>query len=349
MRTWPVAIAALMLAACSSGDDALSTVAGSASSAARSSTPSAPTPPATDSPSTTESPVLESPELVAAPGPCTPSIAAGITDHALERAEGRRDFVVHRPETIDGVRMPLVVDLHGTTGTPGIQEAISRFGARGIETGAWVTMTPLALGAMTAWAVPGAIPGDDIGFIEDAIVSIVDAACIDPERIFATGISSGAAMSAYLGCESSLFAGVAPVAGVNLVRGCEESPPVSLVAFHGTLDRYVPIEGLAGWDTEEFVDERKFFRGDLIGIVESWARRDGCSSEATITSMGPETERHEWIDCVEGTKVVLYLSDGAGHTHPGAPFPSDATSAVGAVAQDIDATDLIVREFGLIT
>ena len=269
MRTWPVAIAALMLAACSSGDDTTTTVAVSASSAAPPSTPPAPTPPATDSPSTTESSVRESPELVAAPGPCTPSIAAGTTDHALERAEGRRDFVVHRPETIDGVRMPLVVDLHGTTGTPGIQEAISRFGARGIETGAWVTMTPLALGAMTAWAVPGAIPGDDIGFIEDAIVSIVDAACIDPERIFATGISSGAAMSAYLGCESSLFAGVAPVAGVNLVRGCEESPPVSLVAFHGTLDRYVPIEGLAGWDTEEFIDERKSFRGDLIGIVES--------------------------------------------------------------------------------
>ena len=345
MRNLPFVAAALMLAACSSGDDTLSTVAESASSTATPST----IPPVTISPSTSEVPNHQSPELVAAPGPCTPSIVAGATDHALERAEGRRDFVLHRPDTADGGRLPLVVDLHGTTGTPAIQEAISRFGARGIETGAWVTMTPLALGAMTAWAVPGAIPGDDIGFIEEAIVSIVDAACIDPERIFATGISSGAAMSAYLGCESSLFAGVAPVAGVNLVRGCEESPPVSLVAFHGTLDQYVPIEGLAGWDTEEFADERKFFRGDLIGIVESWARRDGCASEATITSMGPETERHEWIDCASGAKVVLYLSDGAGHTHPGAPFPSDATSAVGAVAQDIDATDLIVREFGLIT
>lgn len=345
MRTWPVAIAAVMLAACSSGDDGAANSDGSVSSTLIPST----TAPATDSPSTTEVPARRSPELAAAPGPCTPSFAAGSTDHVLERAEGRRDFVLHRPDTSDGGRLPLVVDLHGTTGTPAIQEAISRFGARGIETGAWVTMTPLALGAMTAWAVPGAIPGDDIGFIEDAIVAIVETACIDPERIFATGISSGAAMSAYLGCTSSLFAGVAPVAGVNLVRGCEDSPAVSLVAFHGTLDQYVPIEGLDGWDTDAFDDERKFFRGDLIGIVESWARRDGCASEVTITSMGPETERHEWIDCVDGTKVVLYLSEGAGHTHPGAPFPSDATSSVGAVAQDIDATDLIAHEFGLIT
>lgn len=345
MRSWPLAIAALLLAACSSGDDTATTEVEPAPSTVAPSTAS----PVTDSSATSELPIHQSPELVAAPGPCTPSIEVGSTDHVLERTEGRRDFVLHRPETTDGERLPLVVDLHGTTGTPAIQEAISRFGARGIATGDWITMTPLALGAMTAWAVPGAIPGDDIGFIEDAIVSIVDAACIDPERIFATGISSGAAMSAYLGCESSFFAGVAPVAGVNLVRGCEESRPVSLVAFHGTLDQYVPIEGLSGWDTEEFDDERKFFRGDLIGIVESWARRDECAAEATITSMGPETERHEWIDCIDGTKVVLYLSEGAGHTHPGAPFPSDAASSVGAVAQDIDATELIAREFGLIT
>jgi polyhydroxybutyrate depolymerase len=349
MRPRPVAFAVVVLAACTSTADTPATT--TATIGTTTTTTIAGTSSANDSASDSTTPPLarQQPELVVAPGPCTPTIAAGTSDHSLDRAEGRRDFVVHRPETTDGRRLPLVVDLHGTTGTPAVQEAISRFGARGIETGAWVTLTPLALGAMTAWAVPGAIPGDDLGFVEEAIVSISDAACIDPERIFATGISSGAAMSAFLGCESALFAGVAPVAGVNLVRGCEESRPVSLVAFHGTLDRYVPIEGLDGWDTAEFDDERRFFRGDLFGIVESWARRDGCATEATVTSMGPETERHEWADCVDGTKVVLYLSAGAGHTHPGASFPADTTSSVGAVAQDIDATDLIAREFGLIT
>ncbi|MBU3688194.1 MAG: hypothetical protein B7C54_08100 [Acidimicrobiales bacterium mtb01] len=343
MRRWSASLALVLLAACSSGDGSSTTLVDSTSSLAVTTTGSDST---VDT--TTRPPAHRSPRLVAAPGPCTPTIAAGATDHSLERAEGRRDFVLHRPETSAGERLPLVVDLHGTTGTPAVQEAISRFGSRGIESGAWVTMTPLALGAMTAWAVPGAIPGDDIGFIEEAIVAVVDAACIDPARIFATGISSGAAMSAYLGCRSSLFAGVAPVAGVNLVRGCEDSAPVSLVAFHGTLDQYVPIDGLDGWDTDAFEDERKFFRGDLIGIVESWARRDDCAADAMIASTGPQTERYEWVGCADGTKVVLYLSEGAGHTHPGAPIPVDATSSVGAVARDIDATDLIAREFGLI-
>jgi len=345
MRAGPLFIAAVMVAACSSDEAGPATSGASVSATVIRSTLA----PATDSPSADETPAHQSPELVVAPGPCTPTIVTGRSDQTIEREEGRRKFVLHRPEATDGERLPLVVDMHGATGTPEIQEVISRFGARGIESGAWVTMTPLALGAITAWAVPGTIPGDDIGFIEDAIVSIVDAACIDPQRIFATGQSSGAAMSTYLGCQSSLFAGVAPVAGVNLVRGCEDSPSVSLVAFHGTLDKYVPIEGLQGWDTAEFVDERKFFRGDLIGVVESWSRRNGCAGEATITTMGPETERYEWVDCADGTKVVLYLSDGAGHTHPGAPFPTDATSSIGAVAQDIDATELIAREFGLIS
>ena len=356
-----LAISTLLLAtACSSGSESSSESSReSTGESTRDSTPMAssestvvePTAPETvDTGSPSDPPIAhQSPALDVTPGPCAATIAPGSTDHTLERAEGVRQFVLHRPDTPDGRRLPLVVDLHGTTGNPAAQEAISGFGARGVETGAWITMTPLALGAMTAWAVPGAIPGDDLGFIEDAIVQIVNDACVDPARIYATGISSGGAMSAYLGCESSLFAGVAPVAGVNLVRRCETSTPVTLVAFHGTADRYVPIEGLDGWNTDAFADPRKFYRGDLMGTVESWARRDGCADEATVTPMGPVTDRYEWEKCASGTEVVLYLSTGAGHTHPGASFPADDSSSVGAVARDIDATDLIAREFGLIT
>ena len=285
---------------------------------------------------------------VATSGPCTTLLGPGSTTRTIDRPEGARTYDLHMPSIENGARRPLIVDFHGTGGTPALQEAVTHFGEIGSTTGGWITATPQALGPMPAWAVPGAIPGDDIGFVEAMVDELVADACVDPHRVFATGISSGAAMSAFVGCESTRFAGVAPVAGVNLVRRCEGEAPVSLVAFHGTLDRYVPMDGLPGWDGPDFADLRKFYRGDLMATVESWARRDGCATEATTTSMGPMTTRYEWPGCRNGTKVVLYLSDGAGHTHPGATFPPGVTPSVGDVATDIDATEVIAEEFGLV-
>lgn len=247
--------------------------------------------------------------------PCTPTYEAGVTDVSVDRADGRRTYVVHRP-AVGGRRLPLVVDLHGTTGTSELQEATSRLGAAGIDSAAWITVTPQAIGPVSAWSVPGAVPGDDLNFIEEIVVDLVEHACADPSRVFATGFSSGAAMSTWLGCESTLFAGVAPVAGVNLARVCEDAPPVSLLAFHGTGDDVVPMEGLDGWDSDRFDDLRLFYRGDARATVESWARRNGCESEPTVSQQPPLSTRFEWSECDAGTTVTFVVTEGAGHVWP---------------------------------
>ena len=256
------------------------------------------------------SPVIEVDDSV-----CVPEVVAGVTNVEVQRSDGTRSYVVHRPNVTDG-RLPLLVDLHGTTGTSDLQEATSGLGSAGIESGAWITVTPQAIGPVSAWSVPGAVPGDDLDFIEEIVVDLVNRACADPDRVFAAGFSSGAAMATWLGCESTLFAGVAPVAGVNLARICEDAPPVSLLAFHGTGDTIVPMEGLEGWESDRFDDLRLFYRGDAWVTVESWARRNGCESEPTAVELSPSSTRYEWSACAAGSMVVFVVTEGAGHVWP---------------------------------
>lgn len=271
-----------------------------------------------------------SPSIEVTPGPCEPVIPSGVQMRSVSRSDGERTYTVSMPEISDGGRLPLVVDLHGTNTTGAVQELLSGFGRLGIETGGWVTATPQAIGPIPAWSVPGAVPGDDLAFIEELVVAMVAEACVDPARVYAVGFSSGAAMSSYLGCASTLFTGVVPVAGVNLARRCEDAPPMSLVAFHGLADDVVPLTGLDGWDGPKFDDVRLFYRGDVRATVESWARRNDCAADPVETTIGEATVRYEWPECVDGTVVVLYLTEGAGHVYPVAASGLDATAEITA-------------------
>ena len=272
--------------------------------------------------------VHESPVIEVDDGPCEPGVGAGVSTREMTRADGVRTYVLSMPDVVDGKRKPLVIDMHGAGGTNAAQEAATGLGRLAVETGDWIAVTPQALGTIAAWSVPGTVPGDDIGFIEDIVVEMVEQACADPERVYAVGFSSGAAMAAYLGCTSTLFAGVVPVAGVNLVRRCEEAPPVSLVTFHGLADTAVPLIGLEGWDTELFDDPQRFYRGDVRETVASWARRNGCDGGPVESEFSAVTAVVEWTNCDEDTVVVMYLTEGMDHVYPTAGSGLDATSEI---------------------
>jgi len=318
-----ILLSSVLVASCAGATAPVSTTATTVPTVALPTTPSSVTPstvtpssvtapPGTtvDDPDAHVSPVIDVPDT-----PCEATTASGVTEVVVQRTDGRRSYVVHRPDVV-GSRLPLLVDLHGTTGTSALQEATSGLGAAGLASKGWITVTPQAIGPVSAWSVPGTVPGDDLNFVEEIVVDMVENACADPDRVYAAGFSSGAAMATWLGCESTLFAGVAPVAGVNLARVCEDARPVSLLAFHGTGDMVVPMEGLDGWDGDRFDDLRLFFRGDAWATVESWARRNDCAGEPLMIEQTPSTTRHEWNDCADGTSVVFVVTDGAGHVWP---------------------------------
>ena len=320
---------ALVLVSCGGGSQGSTTVATTVVTTDPASVESTAPEPSSTVAADTTMPPHESPTITIDDEPCVPTTSPGISTVSVERVDGTRTYDVHMPDLGgSGLRVPLVIDMHGTTSTSAAQEAYTQLGAFGIESGRWVTATPQAIGPVPAWSVPGAVPGDDLNFIEEIVVDLVANACVDPARVYATGFSSGAAMSSYLGCASSLFAGVIPVAGVNLARRCEETPPVSLITFHGLADEIVPLEGLEGWDTSRFDDMRLFYRGEVWGTMESWARRNGCASEPVSSVVSDKTTRYEWPECVDGTVVVLFLTKDAGHIWPKTVDGVDATEEI---------------------
>ena len=105
---------------------------------------------------------------------------------------------------------------------------------------------------------------DDVGFVSDLIDKISDDYCINPDRIFATGISNGGFISNRLACElSDRIAAIAPVASANLTLPCETIRPVPIIAFNGTADVLVSYANGAS-------------------SIEAWAERNGCSDETYV-------------------------------------------------------------------
>lgn len=69
-------------------------------------------------------------------------------------------------------------------------------------------------------------------------------ACIDPKRVYVTGISNGGAMSHLLACkEAGVFAASAPVSMGNGTTPCMPSRPISVVMFRGEMDDLVAYNG----------------------------------------------------------------------------------------------------------
>ena len=85
---------------------------------------------------------------------------------------------------------------------------------------------------------------DDVPFFEALLDEIGAWADVDPDRVFATGISNGGAMSYRLACDMpERIAGIASVAGMNAAEtapGCTPSEPVPVLHIHGTDDPCAP-------------------------------------------------------------------------------------------------------------
>jgi polyhydroxybutyrate depolymerase len=75
---------------------------------------------------------------------------------------------------------------------------------------------------------------DDVQFVQDIIDGLSKRLSINPQRIYATGMSGGACMAGGLACElDDALAAVAPVAGIQFPSDCQASRAVPIITFHG--------------------------------------------------------------------------------------------------------------------
>jgi len=127
-----------------------------------------------------------------------------------------------------GKPAPLVFNFHGFTADPETQDWLSAMSRLAEEAG-FILATPKGSGneEVLGWNA-GECCGqaasenvDDVAFTSDMIDRISAEYCVDPSRIYATGMSNGAFMSYRLACElAGRIAAIGTVAGVTVVDPC---------------------------------------------------------------------------------------------------------------------------------
>jgi polyhydroxybutyrate depolymerase len=267
---------------------------------------------------------------------CTPArphefgnFTGTLTSGGLER-----QYLLHVPTSYRGDdATPLVVNLHGHGSNAGEQAIYSGFLVKAEEEG-FIVVTPQGTGAEPHWnftTVEAGAP-NDVAFISDLLDTLESQLCIDSSRVYAAGISNGAAMTVTLACFlSDRIAAIAPVAGLFFFPGCPSVRAVSVIAFNGTDDKLVPFEGgpVSGSDLQV---------APVEDSLQQWAEHDGCTSGPQDERVSDHVRLRRYDDCAGGATVELYAVEGGGHTWPGAAID---VPLLGATTHEISATDLM--------
>ncbi len=162
--------------------------------------------------------------------------------------------------------------------------------------------------------------------------------CVDPTRIYATGLSNGGYFSSVLVCElADRIAATSSIAGITHPEPCEPSRPVPMLAFHGTADDIAPFEGgdsaLAGPESPEALHQ--FFAQSMPDELAQFAADFACSS-TTETELTDLITRTDYNDCDGGVTLHFHRIEGDGHTWPG----SIALALFVPTTLDLDATQV---------
>jgi polyhydroxybutyrate depolymerase len=297
-----------------------------------------------------------------------PPVDAGDHTCAVPGFAGR-DYTLHLPPSWRaGTPLPVVLALHGGGGK---KEGMGRITCAGGD-----TSDPSCLDAVAdregfavvypdgtagllgrTWNAGGGTDGwrcvsgaackdgvDDLAYFDALLDDLEAAVAVDTARIYATGLSNGAAMTHRLACErADRFAAIAPVSGANqfaAAGSCTPSRPVPVLHVHGTDDPCWSYAGGAGACLQK--DGGVYVSVDAS--MAGWADRDGCDGGTTEEALpdladdGTNVTRVSWGGCA--ADVQLLRVDGGGHAWPGG-YQYAKVDTVGVVSEDVVASDLI--------
>lgn len=188
---------------------------------------------------------------------------------------------------------------------------------------------------------------DDLAYFDDLLAQVEGSLPVDARRLYATGISNGAALSHRLACQrSQRLAAIAPVAGANQWAddggACQPTGTgVPVRQFHGTEDPCWPYDGGSRACLQD--DGRP--KTSVAASLEGWRARNSCSASFDERTAPRRDETDDtslvirtWRGCAAATE--LYTVVGGGHTWPsGWPYLSEAR--IGKVSHQVDNADLL--------
>jgi polyhydroxybutyrate depolymerase len=232
-----------------------------------------------------------------------------------------RSALVHVPSAGRGRALAVVLAFHGAGGSGESMADYSQLSPLA-DHDHFIVVYPSAAGKRHFWTLNASNPKDpdDLGFIKALLKALPGRVCMDPERVYATGVSNGGGFTARLGCVlSSQIAAIAPVAGgYSSLDPCQPERPVSVLEIHGTADPVVPYNG-----------KPPSYGGSVPRFLSGWAGLDHCADAAAPVFVARGTERFDWPSCGSGTEVLHFRLSGVGHTWPGSRDSRTAPIAAG--------------------
>jgi polyhydroxybutyrate depolymerase len=269
----------------------------------------------------------------------------------LDKTNGRivssgleRTYLSYVPASYDpSAPVPLIISLHGFVEWPAHQMQVSGWNDLADEYG-FIVVYPSGTKFPRRWQAGSRIedstdPMLDVIFISDLIDELEQQYNIDPNRIYANGLSNGGGMSYLLGCAlSERIAAVGGVAGAYAfpLQECHPSRPVPMIAFHGTADPIVPYQGGISGDN-------RFDLPDVPQWMAARAALNGCDVNPLDLPASGAVSAVCYTGCTQAADVVFYSIAGGGHSWPGGdPMPE---WIVGTTSQEINATQVMWEFF----
>lgn len=215
-----------------------------------------------------------------------------------------RSFDVYVPSGLTG-SAPLVIDLHGFTSSKTSQRTLSGFYQLADIEGfivAWPQGNSNSWNAGPCCGTANIRNYDDTGFLVSmvnwiAAQDIAGQLTVDANKVYATGLSNGGAMSHRLGLEAAdLFAAIAPVAfhldySHAKLRNLLPSRPMPVLEIHGNDDTVIsyPCSSRYGCVEDGF---------------EDWAAINSCTGSPVETwNNGSGAFRRVYENCSAGVTV----------------------------------------------
>lgn len=269
---------------------------------------------------------------------CSPSRPhdAGDTTGTIMSGGQDRTYILHIPPSYDGAAaMPVVFNLHGFGSNAQQQANYSRFPEKADAEG-FIVVSPNGTGNPQMWSFPFLGTVDEPAFIGTLLDRLEADLCIDAARVYAAGMSNGAAISTFIACAMpDRIAAIAEVAATAGPRLCETKQPIPIITFRGTEDICVPYEGgtsQCGLNLPVISAEES---------IRLWGEHNNCSDVPATTRFADDVLVTAYSECGRFSAALLYTIDGGGHTWPGAAD----VPRLGATTHSIDATDLIWEFF----
>ncbi len=259
------------------------------------------------------------------------------------------EVLLYVPESAPDRNVPLVVNLHPSSGTGEKTLEESKHVA---DKNGFALLAPTGVAGELAdgwqWNVPGVplfkgLPivndRDDVVFIEHTIDAAAGKMSIDLSRVYAIGFSGGARMVSQLACDlSDRLAAVVMISGIRFPlasdaalglpdsKDCSPVRSIPVIAIHGFLDSVnvwgeVPpvVDPPPAWKINPPKPGSAWsYAGETA--VKRWIDFNSCSETPTVIAITDNIDLIEYRSVYyKDADVTVVMVKNAGHTVPGYP------------------------------